>query len=94
MIEDHAAAAGLPLRFAATKLVEGDTLIEKALQLNPNETDILGHAIAEMETVTGLDREAALADMRFTFIEKLCSATVVKPGESWSISAALPLIRS
>ena len=94
LIEDHAAAAGLPLRFAATKLVEGDTLIEKALQLNPNETDILGHAIAEMETVTGLDREAALADMRFTFIEKLCSATVVKPGESWSISAALPLIRS
>lgn len=62
--------------------MEGDTLIEKALQLNPNETDILGHAIAEMETVTGLDREAALADMRFTFIEKLCSATVVKPGES------------
>lgn len=53
LIEDHAAAAGLPLRFAATKLVEGDTLIEKALQLNPNETDILGHAIAEMETVTG-----------------------------------------
>ena len=82
LIEDHAAAAGLPLRFTATKLVEGDTLIEKALQLNPNETDILGHAIAEMETVTGLDREAALADMRFTFIEKLCSATVVKPGES------------
>jgi len=82
LIEDHAAAAGLPLRFAATKPVEGDTLIEKALQLNPNETDILGHAIAEMETVTGLDREAALADMRFTFIEKLCSATVVKPGES------------
>ena len=82
LIEDHAAAAGLPLRFAATKLVERDTLIEKALQLNPNETDILGHAIAEMETVTGLDREAALADMRFTFIEKLCSATVVKPGES------------
>ena len=82
LIEDHAAAAGLPLCFAATKLVEGDTLIEKALQLNPTETDILGHAIAEMETVTGLDREAALADMRFTFIEKLCSATVVKPGES------------
>lgn len=74
--------------------MEGDTLIEKALQLNPNETDILGHAIAEMETVTGLDREAALADMRFTFIEKLCSATVVKPAKAWSISAALPLIRS
>ena len=82
LIEDHAKAAGIPVRFAATKLVERDTLIEKALQLNPNETDILGHAIAEMETVTGLDREAALADMRFTFIEKLCSATVVKPGES------------
>ena len=49
---------GCRCAFAATKLVEGDTLIEKALQLNPNETDILGHAIAEMETVTGLDREA------------------------------------
>ena len=71
LIEDHAAAAGLPLRFAATKLVEGDHLIEEALQLDSNEKDLLGHTITELETYTGLDREAALADMRFTFIEGL-----------------------
>ena len=82
LIEDHAAAAGLPLRFAATKLVEGDHLIEEALQLDSNEKDLLGHTITELETSTGLDREAALADMRFTFIEGLCATTVVKPGES------------
>ncbi|MEE0800046.1 MAG: ferrous iron transport protein B [Gemmiger sp.] len=82
LIEDHAAAAGLPLRFAATKLVEGDHLIEQALQLDSNETELLGHTITELETSTGLDREAALADMRFTFIEGLCENTVVKPGES------------
>ena len=68
LIEDHAQRAGLPLRFSATKLVEGDRLIEQALQLDENET--------------GLDREAALADMRFTFIERLCDKTVVRPGES------------
>ena len=82
LIEDHAAAAGLPLRFAATKLVEGDHLIEEALQLDSNEKDLLGHTITELETSTGLDREAALADMRFAFIEGLCATTVVKPGES------------
>ena len=82
LIEDHAQRAGLPLRFAATKLVEGDQLIEAALQLDENETELLGHTIAELENETGLDREAALADMRFTFIERLCDKTVVHPGES------------
>ena len=82
LIEDHAARTGLPLRFAATKLVEGDTLIESALDLDANETEMLGHTIAELESETGLDREAALADMRFNFIERLCDKTVVRPGES------------
>ena len=82
LIEDHAQRAGLPLRFAATKLVEGDHLIEQALQLDENEKELLGHTIAELESETGLDREAALADMRFTFIERLCEKTVVRPGES------------
>ena len=82
LIEDHAQRAGLPLRFSATKLVEGDQLIEQALQLDENETELLGHTIAGLENETGLDREAALADMRFTFIERLCDKTVVRPGES------------
>ena len=82
LIEDHAARTGLPLRFAATKLVEGDTLIESALDLDANEIELLGHTIAELESETGLDREAALADMRFNFIERLCDKTVVRPGES------------
>lgn len=82
LIEDHAQRAGLPLRFSATKLVEGDRLIEQSLQLDENETELLGHTIAELENETGLDREAALADMRFTFIERLCDKTVVRPGES------------
>ena len=82
LIEDHAQRAGLPARFAATKLVEGDPLIEKALDLDANETEMLGHTIAELENDTGLDREAALADMRFSFIERLCEKTVVRPGES------------
>ena len=82
LIEDHAQHAGLPLRFSATKLVEGDQLIEAALQLDENETELLGHTIAELENETSLDREAALADMRFTFIERLCDKTVVRPGES------------
>ena len=82
LIEDHAARAGLPVRFAATKLVEGDPLIEKALDLDKNETELLAHTIAELESETGLDREAALADMRFNFIERLCDKTVVRPGES------------
>ncbi|MGN0974711.1 MAG: ferrous iron transport protein B, partial [Gemmiger sp.] len=82
LIEDHAKRAGLPVRFAATKLVEGDRPILEALDLDDNEKDMLEHTITEMETKTGTDREAALADMRFTFIEQLCESTVVKPGES------------
>ena len=82
LIEDHAAAAGLPLRFASTKLVEGDGPILEALALDQNEKELLDHTITELEAETGLDREAALANMRFAFIEKLCAETVVKPGES------------
>ena len=70
------------MRFAATKLVEGDPLILSALELDENERDLLGHAVAQLEKESGLDREAALADMRFAFIEKLCAETVVHPHES------------
>ena len=70
------------MRFAATKLVEGDPLIEKALDLDENEKELLGHTIAELESETGLDREAALADMRFNFIERLCERTVVRPAKA------------
>ena len=82
LIEDHAAAAGLPKRFAATKLVEGDELILEALKLSQNELETLEHIIRQMEEERGLDRSAAIADMRFAFIEKLCASTVVKPKES------------
>jgi ferrous iron transport protein B len=81
-IEDHAKRAGLPSRFAATMLVEGDEPILGALHLDQNEKDTLEHTITEMEHSSGTDREAALADMRFQFIERLCAETVVKPGES------------
>ena len=82
MIEDHAQAAGVPPYFAATKLVEGDGPMQKRLRLTENEIDLIGHSVAEMETELGTDREAALADMRYSFIEKLCAATVVKHGET------------
>jgi ferrous iron transport protein B len=82
MIEDHAKRAGIPVRFAATKLVEGDSLILKALELDQNEIETLEHVISQMEEEGGRDRESALADMRFSFIEALCSETVVKPSES------------
>ncbi|MGN0179647.1 MAG: ferrous iron transport protein B [Monoglobaceae bacterium] len=82
LIEDHAAAAGIPLRFAASKLVEGDELVQKALKLSENESEMLEHIIYQMEQECGLDRAAAIANMRFTFIENLCSRTVVKPRES------------
>lgn len=81
-IEDHAESAGIPCRFAATKLVEGDQPILKMLNLSDNEIDLIGHTVNEMETELGTDREAALADMRYAFIEELCSRTVVKSGES------------
>ncbi|MCH3960906.1 MAG: ferrous iron transport protein B [Solobacterium sp.] len=82
LIEDHASAAGLPLRFAATKVVEGDERIIKALNFEQNEMDMLEHIIEQMEEERGLDRAAAIADMRYSFIEKLCQQTVVKPVES------------
>lgn len=82
LIEDHARRAHIPNRFAATKLLENDQLIQEALHLDENEEEILEHIIAQMEEESGMDREAALADMRFRFIEHLCEATVVKPRES------------
>lgn len=82
LIEDHADKAGIPVRFAATKLMEGDKLILEALELSDNEKDMLEHIICEMESECGKDREAALADMRFNFIEKVCRETVVKPVEN------------
>ena len=82
LIEDHAKAAGIPVRFAATKLVEGDEQIRAALHLSQNEHEMLEHIIAQMEEERGLDRAAAIADMRFGFIKELVAATVVKPKES------------
>ena len=82
LIEDHAEAAGIPIRFAATKLVEGDHRVLEALALDQNEREMLGHIILQMETERGLDRSAAIADMRFSFIQELVDATVVKPHES------------
>ncbi len=82
MIEDHAADAGIPLRFAATKVIEGDQPMIDSLKLSENELDIVGHMVDEMETVLGTDREAALADMRYSFIEDVCKKAVVKNGES------------
>ena len=82
LIEDHAEKAGLPIRFAATKLLEGDDMILDALDLDENEKDMLDHIITQMEDERGLDRAAAVADMRYSFINKLVADTVVKPGES------------
>ena len=82
LIEDHAKAAGIPVRFAASKLIEGDKLIEEALKLTQNEKEMLEHIVCQMEEERGLDRSAAIADMRFRFIKKLVANTVVKPKES------------
>ncbi|MDD6266997.1 MAG: ferrous iron transport protein B [Clostridium sp.] len=82
LIEDHAVKYRIPRRFAATKLVEGDELILEALRLDQNEKETLEHIITQMEEESGKDRMAALADMRFQFIEELCEQTVVKPSES------------
>ena len=82
LIEDHAKVAAIPLRFAATKLVEGDALVIKALNLDQNELDAIEHIICQMEEESGSDRLCALADMRFTFIEDVCATCVVKPHES------------
>ena len=82
LIEDHARAAGIPVRFAATKLVEGDRRIEAALKLDQNEKEMIEHIIVQMEQERGLDRAAAIADMRFHFIHQLVEQTVVKPRQS------------
>ena len=81
-IEDHALLAGVSTRFAATCLIEGDPLLSSSLQLDQNELELIEHSIVQMETERGLDRNAALADMRYSFIEKLVADAVVKPRES------------
>jgi ferrous iron transport protein B len=82
LIADHAEDAGIPVRFAASKLVEGDQLVMDALDLTQNEKEMIEHIITQMETERGVDRAATIADMRFDFIHALCDATVVKPRES------------
>ena len=82
IVEDHAREADIPVRFAATKLIEGDPLILDRLGLDQNEKETLEHLILQMEKERGLDRSAAIADMRFNFIERVCESTVVKPVES------------
>jgi len=82
LIEDHAEEAGIPVRFAASKLAEGDALILESLKLDKNEQETLEHIVRQMEKERGLDRAAAIAHMRFDFIEKICEETVVKPRES------------
>lgn len=82
LVEDHAEQTGIPLRFAASKLVEGDTNILERLHLSQNEKETLEHIILQMEEERGMDRAAAMADMRYNFIHKLCDKTVVKPKES------------
>ena len=82
LIQDHAQRVGLPQRFAATKVIEGDPLIVEQLQLDQNESETMEHIITQMENERGLDRSAAIADMRFSFIQKVCEQTVRKPVES------------
>ena len=82
LIEDHAAKADLPLRFAGSKIIEGDEQILEQLDLDQNETEMLEHIVVQMEKERGLDRSAAMADMRFSFIGKVCSLCVRKPQES------------
>ena len=82
LIEDHARRADLPVRYAASRLIDGDTAVENELELQPAEKETIAHIIAQMEEERGLDRNAAMADMRYNFIRKLCEKTVVKPHES------------
>lgn len=82
LIEDHAKKVDIPLRFAASKIIEGDTLILDRLDLDDNEKEMIEHIVLQMEKERGLDHSAAIADMRFSFIEKVCEQTVVKPKES------------
>ncbi len=82
LVEDHAEKLGIEPRFAATKLIEGDEPIIDSLMLSENEIDVINHTVSEMEQELNTDREAALADMRYSFIDKICSFSVVKPGDS------------
>ena len=82
LIEDHAKRAGVPVRFAASKVIEGDSLVISQLGLDQNETETMEHIIRQMENERGLDRSAAIADMRYSFIQKVCDETVTKPRES------------
>ena len=82
LIEDHAVRAGLPVRFAASKLIEGDSRIAEQLELDQNESEMLEHIVLQMEKERGLDRSAAIADMRFEYIKKVCDRCVIKPRES------------
>lgn len=82
LIEDHAVSAGIPLRFAASKLLEGDKKVAKQLQLDQNESEMLEHIVIQMENERGLDHSAAMAEMRFDFINKVCASCVIKPHES------------
>ncbi|MCR5593250.1 MAG: ferrous iron transport protein B [Saccharofermentans sp.] len=81
-VEDHAKTAGLPVRFAASKLIEGDELVKEQLALDANEMETIEHIVLQMEKERGLDRSAAIAEMRYSFIHKVCAATVTKPAES------------
>ncbi len=81
-IEDHAEKAGIPIRFAASKIIEGDSIVLESLNLSQNEIETIEHLILQLEEESGLDRAAAIADMRFNFIQRLCKDTVVKPKES------------
>ena len=82
LIEDHAENTGIPVRFAAAKVAEGDVEMEKSLHLEQNETEMIEHIVSQMEEERGIDRAAAIADMRFDFIQRICRQTVVKPAES------------
>lgn len=82
LIEDHAENAGIPVRFAAAKVAEGDAEMENSLHLEQNETEMIEHIVSQMEEERGIDRAAAIADMRFDFIQRICRQTVVKPAES------------
>lgn len=82
LIQDHAKESGLPVRFAASKVIEGDELVISQLKLDENEKEAMEHIVLQMERERGLDRSAAIADMRFSFIQKVCDATVKKPHES------------
>ena len=93
LIEDHAEAAGIPVRFAASKLAEGDALILEQLNLSQNEQETVEHIIVQMEEERRLDRAAAIADMRFSFIRRICDAAVVRPHESREHARSVALDR-